>query len=231
MRGGTTLDTAKLEALPYQRWTQEDCAIYLKDMTATNVYNKSEPLRIFVTPCTPSVVFARNRLDFMKHQVTEAEFWDGLDRQTHRCLGGSFDQQKMQFLDAHGNYIRDLGQLDSILCIIVLESATSLRDLNANPELRAMLGLNLADVDKLFPRLNDLGQKLWLTGSDTSASYPISISGMNGTSLIQDQTLYVTFPVNDALRAVMRNGEEVQLHIDLSDHPSVIPVRFQLRNY
>ena len=226
MSQGTILDRAGILQKPYQSWTQEECNIVMRGCMSTNFLDNTAPFHICIVPCTPKFLLAYNCSRWKRHLYSTDEFTENTDRQAKNSFGGSFDARTGAFYNSRGQYALDVSQIDSVLILLDVQSATDFKKLSAmlslNPSNWLMTSL-LQDPGIDFQRLQD---GLSFRNDQFVLAKPEYVRDSGIPLLEQENEFIAMFHIGRDFKDYLQEHDTANLYFDFGGSTLTVPVSF-----
>lgn len=230
---GISHDDSTLLLKPIRSWNAQECENFLVNETPSNARRDDQGILAIVFPCTPRMLLVYNWRRYAKHQINIRTFEENTDRQAQTCLGAYFDSRTDRFIDAKGKYVRNFGQLDSLLLIVSLESKSS----GLDPLLRSYFTwsgrtddnimsdfLNPSFSPEAYPEMNAMKERITLEANRRELASPKYIRNGGGRLGGRKGDLLIMFAVNDVMRTYLESHDSVDIRIDIGDKPITLSI-------
>ncbi len=187
-----------------EEWSTRDCLTVILGVMQHNFYDNESPVvKIVALPYYPSVVAAIERrahiLGPLQYQPftyahTSEMYRRRLDSALALEAGVFIDWAAGQFVDRHGNYLRNPTQLDLIMFYVSLQNT-------------AWPGLTSGG----YPDISHLEDSVFLENDQDELLKPRYVAGKRNSTLETEEKLIIMFPLKEQGPHFLSNSHEMRL--------------------
>jgi hypothetical protein len=144
-----------------------------------------------------------------------------------------FDPHLRRLFDSHGNYLRNAGQLDSLMLFVTLKNnswpcnvPTILTSINNRGVMIPLMG-NPADWPCYLPDITDLSTRILFATDKGRTIRPKYVWGRRNNVLSLEETLVVMFLLRDGKDHILTGAQTV--YLELTGFDAKISLPFSLK--
>lgn len=206
---------------PPSTWSNRDCLTVVLAAMHHNYFDQNSPnIKVMAMPYTPWVVMALNRLSQSKQRWSDTEYEHQLDAALKGISGLYLDWDVNHFVDSRGNYLRNVGQLDSLLFMVTLRNnswpcnvpviSVPISSGGQTTYKDAPL-LSPVDYPCYIPDITDLDARIYIETDNGLTIKPRVVWGRKRNLLTLEETLLVMFPLRSGTQHLFDKTGEVYL--------------------
>lgn len=200
-------------------WSDRDCLTIMLSAMQHNYYDPEKPpILACVTPYTPRVVMALNRMSQLKHRWSDETLQHHADALLKDASGLYADwEHNAQIYDSKLNRLRDPTQMDSITFLVTLSNRTwpcappvllTLDNLTGDKTPQFM---QLSDWPCEVPDLTNIESNIFLINDRGDTVRPRYVWGRKDDQLRTDETLLVMFPLRSENTHLFENSTQITI--------------------
>ncbi|MBI5022049.1 MAG: hypothetical protein HZB59_11495 [Ignavibacteriales bacterium] len=184
-------------------WSIRDEQIVIISSIADNLLDHNSPnIKVFATPYYPSVVLALEGVEQRIKHLQDDEYRRNADRLLKEAVGLYMDWENYKFMDARGNYVSDITQIDSMQFLITFENRSWPCNIPVMTSIKSFGGAfaystapiaGLADWPCYMPYIKDLNDRIFLVNDENMFIKPQFIWGIRNNILSQPETVFAMF--------------------------------------
>lgn len=217
-----TFDRAdSIVARPVSSWSDRDCLTLVLGAMRHNFLDPDKPpVSACVTPYTPRVVLALNRMSQIKKQWPDDVFQRHTNNLLKDAAGLYVDWERDSTLyDGKLKRLRDPSQMDSLIFVATLSNRTwpctppmLLTADNASGNQTPQF-MQLADWPCEVPDISNFESMVWLVNDRGDTARPSYVWGRRENSLTLDETVLMKFPLRHRGRHLLENSRQITLEM------------------
>ncbi|MBA4311119.1 MAG: hypothetical protein C0417_00665 [Chlorobiaceae bacterium] len=202
-------------------WSIRDEQIVMISPIAHNLFDQNSPnIKVFATPYYPSVVLAIERAEQRIKHWQDDEYRQNADKLLRDAVGLYMDWENYKFMDARGNYLRDITQIDSMQFLITFENRswpcnipimTTLKSYGGSYSYTSAPIAGLADWPCYMPSIKNLEDRIFLVNDKNKFIKPQFIWGIRKNILSQPETIFAMFHFREGDHHFLNGSKKMYL--------------------